>query len=90
MGVHFVDVTVLKEEPSSSVQPLEVLVRDIPADLVAELKDACRQSRPARLMLLADRVAQHSVPTAEAIRSLANGFRYRTLLEILDGANGKS
>ncbi|HEY2824242.1 MAG TPA: ATP-binding protein [Gemmatimonadales bacterium] len=78
---------VVEGTPPAQKQPLEVVMRDIPADLKAELKDACRQARPARIFQLADRVAPHSPAAADAIREMANGFRYKVLLEALDGAS---
>jgi PAS domain S-box-containing protein len=91
MGVSFVEVEGAAAAPADTERPdLAVLVRQIPADLIAELREACRQARALRLVQLADRVAEHSAPAAEAIRELANGFRYRALLEALEGTNGTS
>lgn len=88
MGARFVAVPGVQEKSTAGkTQPLDVLVRAIPPELKAELRDACRQARAPRLMQLADRVAPHSEAAAEAIRDVANGFRYRALLEALDGAN---
>jgi PAS domain S-box-containing protein len=91
MGVRFIEVEGAAAAPADTERPdLAVLVRAIPADLIAELREACRQARALRLVQLADRVAEHSAPAAEAIRELANGFRYRALLEALEGTNGTS
>ena len=75
--------------PPAPAQSLDSLVREIPPELVAELRDACRQARATRLLQIADRVAQHSDAAAGAIRELANGFRYRVLLEALDATFGE-
>lgn len=91
MGVKFVEVS--GPEPAPVDRPtlsLNALMRDIPPDLTVSLIEACRQARATRLVQLADRVAEHSGAAADAIRELANGFRYRALLEALEGANGKS
>ncbi len=91
MNVKFVEVAVTDEAaPATTGRALATLVREIPPDMVAELREACRQARSARLVQLADKVAQHSDAAAAAIRDLANGFRYRALLEALDDAFGKS
>jgi len=90
-GVRFVEVPAAEMPPDRESAPsLDGLVQQIPPELVAELRAACRQARAARLVQLADRVAPHSGGAADAIRELANGFQYRTLLEALDGAHGPS
>jgi PAS domain S-box-containing protein len=73
--------------PVASVARPDVLMRQIPADLVAELQDAAQRARAARLLEIADRVEAHSIDAAVMIRELANGFRYRALLDALEGAH---
>jgi signal transduction histidine kinase/FixJ family two-component response regulator len=86
MGVRFIEVEGAAAPADTERPDLAVLVRQIPADLIAELREACRQARSTRLVQLADRVAEHSGDAAEAIRELAGSFRYRVLLEALEGA----
>jgi len=87
MGVRFIEVEGARLAPADTQRPdLAMLVHAIPANLIAELREACRQARAPRLVQLADRVAEHSAQAAEAIRELANSFQYRALLEALEGA----
>jgi signal transduction histidine kinase/DNA-binding NarL/FixJ family response regulator len=59
------------------------LGQSLPAQLVDELREAARGSRAARLIELAESVAQHSPEGADTIRSLTHDFRYNDLLAAL-------
>ena len=63
---------------------LAPLVDGIPRDLVDQLREAARQARATHLSQLADRVSNHSPDAADAVRALANEFRYGELLRALD------
>jgi CheY-like chemotaxis protein len=63
---------------------LQALLVGMPGELIAQLRDAARLSRASRLVQLADQVGQHSTPAANAIRALADDFRYDELLRALE------
>ena len=89
LGTKFIelpDVTLVTELPSAQGPRIDVHFKGLPADLVAELRDACLKARAPLLLKLAVRVAPHSEPAARVIRDLANGFHYRALLDALDEA----
>jgi len=92
MGVNFIEVDAGAAEPPHVAPTVDLgsLVRTIPPDLIAKLREASLQARASRLVQLADQVAVHSGQAADAIRELADGFRYRTLLDALGGADDKS
>lgn len=85
----------LKFVPASKPPPPEesVVIPDvglqhllsIPPTLMGEVRDAAKQARAARLIELADRVAQHSTQVASTIRLHVNDFRYADLLKALQG-----
>ncbi len=90
LGVKFVSTPSARLTPSGvPVVRVETLMRQIPADLVVELQEAARRARAARLLELVDRVEPYSSDAASLIRDLANGFRYRALLDALEGAHGE-
>jgi signal transduction histidine kinase/CheY-like chemotaxis protein len=66
--------------------PLRNVVHEIPAPLVAELREAARKARAGRVLELADEVAEHSPAAAQSIRQLADEFRYAALIDALQGA----
>ncbi|HWZ89541.1 MAG TPA: ATP-binding protein, partial [Polyangiaceae bacterium] len=63
---------------------LPALFERAPADLVAKLREAVIQARPARIELLAEELSGHSPEAAAQVRMLAKDFRYADLSSALD------
>ena len=84
MGVKFTAVTASPPPSPAPIPRLAPLVDRIPCELVDQLREAARQARASRLNQLADRVSEHSPDAADAIRALADEFRYGELLRALD------
>jgi PAS domain S-box-containing protein len=91
MGVIFVEAKPLPVRARRGPRPpLATLLRELPDELAAELATAARQARAARLTQLSERVGEHSQEAANAIREMANSFRYKAIIEALEeGRNGK-
>jgi PAS domain S-box-containing protein len=85
MQTQFVDAPAPQVTARRSPRPpLAALLRDLPPDLATELATAAKQARATRLSQLAERVDEHSTEAGNAIREMANSFRYRALLEALE------
>jgi CheY-like chemotaxis protein len=89
LGLRYVYETVETRPPSPAANapvaaPLSDLAAELPAELVARLRDAALEARARQIAGLADEVAEHSREAAEQIRTLADGFRYETLLAALE------
>jgi response regulator RpfG family c-di-GMP phosphodiesterase len=67
---------------------LSQLVKELPADLVRELREAAKAARARRIEELAKRVSEHSEAAAAAIDELAGNFRYDLILDALQGVSG--
>ena len=83
LGVTFTAVAPAPRPLDVAARP-EPLLDVIPPALVDQLREAARGARAARLVELADRVAEHSEGAGNTIRALANDFRYRDLLHALE------
>ncbi|HKU40178.1 MAG TPA: ATP-binding protein, partial [Polyangiales bacterium] len=74
------------EEPSKpapkpeETPALATLVSSLPAELVAQLREATIQARAERIERLTERAAEHSEAAAGQIRALARSFQYEKLL----------
>jgi PAS domain S-box-containing protein len=73
------------EEPAVMPELGAQQLRSIPPSLLSEVREAAKQARAARLVELADRVAEHSKQVASTIRLHVNDFRYADLLKTLQG-----
>jgi PAS domain S-box-containing protein len=74
--------SVARERPA-----LSHLVKQLPADLVRELREAATTARARRIEELAMRVSEHSEAAAAAIGELARNFRYDAILSALQEAS---
>jgi len=83
LGVKFTALAPSPPRVGATARP-EPLLDAIPPALVDQLREAARGARAARLVELADRVAEHSAAAADTIRALAHDFRYRDLLHALE------
>jgi PAS domain S-box-containing protein len=66
-------------EPST----LSRTLRELPAVLIDQLREAAIQGRATRLETLADQVGQHSEVASDQIRALARDFQYDALVQAL-------
>ena len=69
---------------AAAADELAALARDLPPELVVELRDAALQARAGRIASLALRAREHSAAAAARIEELAGGFRYDALLAALE------
>ena len=67
-----------------SVVPLKDLLRDVPSDLLDELRQALLEARAEHVESLAVSIRPHSEPAADQILTLARNFRYEELVSIID------
>ena len=67
-----------------AAEPLDESLRDLPGDLVDELRDALLEARAETIESLGARIQEHSAPAAEKTLALARNFRYEELLDILE------
>jgi signal transduction histidine kinase/HAMP domain-containing protein/ActR/RegA family two-component response regulator len=63
--------------------PLSQILRNLPPDLIDQLRDAAIAGRAKRLEFLADQARQHSEDVSTAIRALVRDFQYETLVSAL-------
>ena len=89
LGLRYEYEAVFETSPSGAPQrpALSQLVRELPADLVRELREAATAARARRIEELATRVSEHSEAAAAAIGDLMRLFRYDLILAALDGAS---
>ncbi len=82
----------LGHEPSesASLSSLPALLKDVPADLLAQLREAAIQSRAARIEQLTREVRAHSAEGAALIATFAKDFRYADLAAALDAASPRA
>ena len=64
-------------------------VTGLPADLVAEMREATINADIDRLNKLIDRVETHDAQVAAALRALANRYQNDALLDLFDAGEGK-
>ena len=67
-----------------ALRPLHGLLKELPDDLVRELRDAAIGARAQRLEELAKRVREHSEAAAAEILELARSFRYDRIVSAID------
>jgi PAS domain S-box-containing protein len=65
---------------------LPELLREVPVNLIQELRDALLEAHAERVESLAARVRAHSASAADQLLALARNFRYDELLSMLDDA----
>jgi PAS domain S-box-containing protein len=94
LGLRYVYEPAPRRAPTNAFEPrqhalaLSGVVRDLPEELVEELRRAVIQARAKHIDELAGRVAEHSPDAAEQIRVLADNYRYQDLLESLGRDDG--
>jgi CheY-like chemotaxis protein len=86
LGVRYeyAEDVVVRPSMAAGRLPLARLVRDLPAYLVAELRDAAVAARAGRIEELAKRVDEHSPTAGDAIREAVANFRYDLILTALE------
>jgi hypothetical protein len=68
---------------------LSALARNLPTDLVRELKEAATAARARRIEELATRVREHSEDAEAALREMLGRFRYDLILDALEGLSNE-
>jgi CheY-like chemotaxis protein len=71
---------------ADSARSLEQDLRTLPAELIAQLRDAVASARAGRVEQLAGDAAVHSPEAAAGIRALARDFRFDRLADALESA----
>jgi signal transduction histidine kinase/FixJ family two-component response regulator len=66
------------------VPRLEALPREVPQELIEQLREAAKQARATRLLQLADSIADYSSDAALALRAMTDDFRYGDILRVLE------
>jgi CheY-like chemotaxis protein len=74
-------VTSAGEQP---VSPLRELLRDVPSNLIDQLRHALLEARAEHVESLAVSIRSHSEPAADQILAMARNFRYEELVSIID------
>ncbi len=85
VGARLVDAGEASRATAPARPALSLLVQQLPADLVHELREAATAARARRLEELATRVSGHSEAAAAAIGDLVKQFRYDLILAALQG-----
>ena len=68
---------------SNGVTP--AMLAELPAEWVAELKDAINLLDKAGIIAAADKIREKNAPAAEAITTMANNYDFDPLLKLLEG-----
>ena len=84
LGAGYVQPAERRASVSGGAAPLDESLRDLPGDLVDELRDALLEARAEAIESLGERIQRHSPPAAEKTLALARNFRYEELLDILE------